>query len=409
LRLIEEGFLDHSSVDHLAARLGIGSRHLHRLFVQHVGASPVVVAQTRRLHFAKRLLDDTSLPITEIALAAGFGSLRRFNSAFHQTYGRAPRDVRRHRPKSAHDREEVVLRLAFRPPYDWSQVRDFLAARAVDGLERVDDAGYARTVSTDNGHVVIGVRAMEDANALELRVRGVSLSTLLQLSSNARRVFDLASDPAKIALAFQSDPLLGSLVTRWPGLRIPGAWDPFECAVRAIFGQQLSVSAACTLLGRLVSRFGKPLSVPENGLTHLFPTANVLATADLGALGLTTARAKRVRALARAVADGALRFDGTDDEVVNSLAKLPGVGKWTAQYVALRALQEPDAFPASDLVLRRAAVPDTAPLTAKELEAMAEKWRPWRGYAAIYLWRSSAEHQRRRKDQTGSALIRRVF
>jgi AraC family transcriptional regulator, regulatory protein of adaptative response / DNA-3-methyladenine glycosylase II len=408
LRLIDEGLLDHSSVDDLAARLGIGSRHLHRLFVQHVGASPVVVAQTRRLHFAKRLLDDTNLPITEIALAAGFGSLRRFNSAFHETYGRAPRDVRRHTPHAAHDRDEVVLRLAFRPPYDWRGVRDFLAARVVQGLERVDEGGYSRTVSTGNGHVIIVVRATEDANALELRVRGVSLSTLLQLSSNARRVFDLASDPAKIALAFQSDPLLGSLVARWPGLRIPGAWDPFECAVRAIFGQQLSLSAGCTLLARLVSRFGTALSVPEDGLTHLFPTANVLAAADLRGLGLTTAKAKALRALARAVADAHLRFDGTADEVVDSLTKLPGIGKWTAHYIALRALQEPDAFPASDLGLRRAAAPHSAPLRPEELEAMAEKWRPWRGYAAIYLWRSCTENQGRRKHRTGSALIRKV-
>jgi AraC family transcriptional regulator of adaptative response / DNA-3-methyladenine glycosylase II len=261
LGLIHDGVLDETSVDALAARVGIGPRHLHRLFVQHVGASPIVVAQTRRLHFAKRLLDETSLPMTEIALAAGFGSLRRFNHAFHTTYRRAPRELRRRRrgDSDAEGGGEVVLRLAFRPPYDWAQVRDFLAARAVTGVERVDARGYARTVAADRGgHAIVCVRPLDAEHAFELSVRGAAPAALFALSSAARRTFDLAADPARIAIALSADALLAPLVERRPGLRIPGAWDPFECAVRAVLGQQVSVAAARTLAARLVARAGRP-------------------------------------------------------------------------------------------------------------------------------------------------------
>jgi AraC family transcriptional regulator of adaptative response / DNA-3-methyladenine glycosylase II len=403
LQLIHEGALDASSVDALAARVGIGPRHLHRLFVQHVGASPVVVAQTRRLHFAKRLLDETSLRMTEIALAAGFGSLRRFNHAFQTTYRRAPRDLRRHpaatiadgwrgrRETGAADGGDVVLRLAYRPPYDWAQVRDFLATRAVPGVERVDARGYARTVALDGGHAVVCVRAREGEHALELRVRGAFPAALFQLSSAARRTFDLAADPARIALAFEADPLLGPLVARRPGLRIPGAWDPFECAVRAVLGQQVSVAAGRTLAARLVARAGRKIAGGADGLTHLFPSPQALAAANLDGLGLPGARVRALQALAAAVRDGVLDLGGPADEVAAGLQALPGFGAWTAQYVALRALGEPDAFPAADLVLRRMASVDGTPLTTRALAGRAEAWRPWRGYAVLHLWRAAGD------------------
>jgi AraC family transcriptional regulator, regulatory protein of adaptative response / DNA-3-methyladenine glycosylase II len=398
LRFIDEGFLDQQSVEKLADRLGIGARHLHRLFVQHVGASPITVAQTRRLHFAKRLLDETKLPITEIALAAGFGSLRRFNSAFRQTYARAPRDLRRQRQDGPPSQtgNEVVMKLAFRRPYDWEQVRDFLALRAVPGVERVDARGYARTVAAGAGHAVICVRPLEQEAALELRVSGAPLGALFQLSSAARRTFDLAADPVRIALAFRSDPLLAPLVRRRPGLRIPGAWDPFECAVRAILGQQVSVAAGRTLASRLVARIGQSLSTGEERLTHLFPTPAALADADLRGMGLTQARIGALQALGKAVVSGELSFQGSVEEVTGALMSLPGVGDWTAQYVALRALSEPDAFLAADIVLRRMAAKNGTPLTAPALEARAEAWRPWRGYAVMHLWRSAAEVARPR-------------
>jgi AraC family transcriptional regulator, regulatory protein of adaptative response / DNA-3-methyladenine glycosylase II len=393
LRLIQDGVLDESSVEVLAARLGIGPRHLHRLFVQHVGASPITVAQTRRLHFAKHLLDETALPITEIALAAGFGSLRRFNDTFRKTYGRAPRQLRRQRQRglAAGGGHEVALRLAFRPPYDWAQVEAFLATRAVPGVERVDSRGYARTVEWDGGHAVVCVRPRAREHALELRVRGAAPAALFQLSSAARRMFDLAADPAHIARAFRGDPLLGPLVRRRPGLRIPGAWDPFECAVRAVLGQQVSVAAARTLAARLVARAGRAIAGGEDGLTHLFPDATALAAADLDGLGLTGGRIGAIRALACAVADGRLDLAGPGEEVTAALAALPGFGAWTAQYVALRALGEPDAFPSADLVLRRVAGAGGPPLTAGALAARAEEWRPWRGYAVLHLWRAAGD------------------
>jgi AraC family transcriptional regulator of adaptative response / DNA-3-methyladenine glycosylase II len=389
LRLIDDGALDDASVNHLATRVGVGARHLGRLFLQYVGASPIAVAQTRRLHFAKHLLDETDLPITQIALAAGFGSIRRFNTAFQQTYARAPRELRK-RPRGD-ERDEIVLRLAYRPPYHWQQVHDFLAMRALPGVERVDVRGYARTVALSTGPAIVCVRPLESEDALELRVRGAPPAALFQLSAAARRAFDLAADPAAIALAFKSDPLLSPLVNNRPGLRIPGAWDPFECAVRAVLGQQVSVAAGRTLAARLVARAGHEIGTAIEGLTHLFPSPVQLEAANLDGLGITGARIRAIKAMARAVMDGQLDFTLPAADVASALASLPGFGDWTAQYVSLRALAEPDAFLSGDLVLRRIVAPDGSPLTARLLEARAEAWRPWRGYAVMHLWHLAAQ------------------
>ena len=366
LKLIGDGALDEASVDELAAGLGIGPRHLHRLFVQHVGASPMTVAQTRRLHFAKRLLDDTTLPITQIALAAGYRSLRRFNSAFHGAYGRSPRELRRHRSGAPAD--EVVLRLAYRPPYDWAQVSDALAARAAPGVERVDRQGYARTVASDRGHALVRVRPLAGENALELRVSGAAPAQLFQLSASVRRMFDLAADPARIAHAFRADPLLAALLERRPGVRIPGAWDAFECVVRTVVGDKPKA------LESLVARAGRPLArSPADGLTHLFPTPHAL---------LGTEPAGALRDLCLAIAGGAIDLAGPVDDVVADLAAMPGLGADAAQRVALLGLGEPDAFPSGDAVLRKmAAIAGPGALAER-----AEAWRPWRGYAAVHLW-----------------------
>jgi len=392
LRLIEAGALDEDSVETLAGRLGIGSRHLLRLFVRHVGASPLAVAQTRRLHFAVRLLEETRLPITEIAMAAGFGSSRRFNDAFRHTYRRAPRELRRAGLRGVRGRgtEEVVLRLAYRPPYDWAHVQAFLAARAVAGVERVDARGYARTVAWEGGHALICVRALPGEDALELRVAGAPPAALLQLSTVARRVFDLAADPHRIGEELAADALVGPLVQARPGLRIPGVWEPFECAVRAILGQQVSVAAGRTFAARLVERAGAAIHGGRDGLTHLFPDAATLGAAPLESLGLTRSRAATLRALARAVLERRIDFGAAPEEVVAALAALPGIGAWTAQYVALRALGEPDALPTGDLVLRRMAASAQRLLSARELEERARAWQPWRGYAVMHLWRAAA-------------------
>jgi AraC family transcriptional regulator, regulatory protein of adaptative response / DNA-3-methyladenine glycosylase II len=394
LRLINEGALDEDSVEALAARLGIGPRHLLRLFSRHVGASPMAVAQTRRLHFAVCLLEQTDLPITQIAMAAGFGSCRRFNDAFRHTYQRAPRELRRAGRHSGRGSEEVVLRLAYRPPYDWAHMRDFLATRAVAGVERVDARGYARTVACEGGPALICVSALPGAHALELRVAGAPPAALLQLSCAARRVFDLAADPQRIGLELATDALIGPLLRQRPGLRIPGAWEPFECAVRAVLGQQVSVAAARTFAARLVAQAGTPITCGSDGLTHLFPTAAALGAANLGALGITRSRAATLHALARAVIERRIDFGAAPEEVAAALAAVPGIGPWTAQYVALRALAEPDALPSGDLVLRRLAAPDGRPLSVRELELRARDWQPWRGYAVMHLWHAASERER---------------
>ena len=395
LRLIQEGVLDEISVNELAARIGIGPRHLHRLFTRHVGASPIAVAQTRRLHFAKRLLDETDLPITQIALASGFGSLRRFNYTFQQTYNRAPRDLRRQRRRgiSAADADVVVLKLSFRPPYDWPQVRDFLAARAVPGVERVDERGYARTAKSGSDQAMVCVRALDREDSLELRVHGAAPTMLFQISSTARRMFDLSADPTRIAVAFKTDDLLGPLVKARPGLRIPGAWDAFECAVRVLLGEHVDAATARTLAGRIVARAGEPIPEAAEGLTHFFPTPHALTTADLTGLGLAASRAGAVRALACATHEGKVDFMAGLDEIVAALGSLPGFDAAAAQYVALCALGEPDAFPRGDLIVRRMAGSQRKPLTARELDGRMEAWRPWRGYALIHLWQAAEREQ----------------
>jgi AraC family transcriptional regulator of adaptative response / DNA-3-methyladenine glycosylase II len=407
LRLIQEGALDESSVESLAARVGLGPRHLHRLFVQHLGASAGAVAMTRRLQFAKHLIDDTSLSMTHVALAAGFGSLRRFNDALRKAYGRPPRELRtRTANTAARNADEIVLKLAYRPPYDWKHVHGFLAARAVAGIEHVDRRGYARTIGLDHGHALVHVRPVPDRHELELTVRGASPKSLLQVASAARRVFDLGADPALIAATLKSDPLLGPLVRKRPGLRVPGVWEPFECAVRAIAGQQVTVAAGRTLVARIVARAGRRIGPDGEALTHLFPSPHELAAADLEGFGIPAARIAALKALARAVADRRIDLGGDPDQVVAALAELPGIGSWTAQYIALRALGEPDAFPAADIVLRRMAASRVAMVPTRDLARRAEAWRPWRSYAVLYLWQAATDGASRlkRTDEPGGSL-----
>jgi AraC family transcriptional regulator, regulatory protein of adaptative response / DNA-3-methyladenine glycosylase II len=268
-------------------------------------------------------------------------------------------------------------------------MRDFLAARAIAGVERVDARGYARTVACEGGHALICVSALPGEDALELRVRGAPPAALLQLASVARRVFDLAADPARVGVELAIDPLVGPLVRQRPGLRIAGSWDAFECAVRAVLGQQVSVAAGCTFAARLVERAGVVIRGGADGLTHLFPTPASLASANLETLGITRSRAAALHALARAVLERRLDFSAAPEALAAAMAALPGIGPWTAQYVALRALGEPDALPTGDLVLRRMAAPEHGTLSARELEQRARQWQPWRGYAVMHLWRAA--------------------
>ncbi len=391
LNLINQGALDTESVEELATRLGIGPRHLHRLFIQHLGASPLAVAQTRRLHFAKRLIDDTRLPMTDIALASGFGSLRRFNDAFHQTYGRAPRDMRRDQRKAAPQSDALSLKLAYRPPYDWNAIREFLATRALPGVERVTADSYARTVEVNGATGWFEVRPVPGADALELSVHGLGPEALFTVVRKVRHMFDLGADPADVRATLKDDKLLAPLLRRRPGLRVPGAWCAFELSVRAVLGQQVSVAAARTFANRIVAAHGRPLKEPAEGLTHLFPEPKVMAKADLSGVGLTGARMRTLNALAQAVAGGLVSFDtASAEETREGLQSIPGIGAWTAEYAAMRGLADPDAFPAEDLVLRRMAG-NGHPLTTKELKHRAEAWRPWRAYAVLHLWRAASD------------------
>ena len=278
----------------------------------------------------------------------------------------------------------------FRPPYDFDRVLSFLAARSLPGVERVDGAGYARTLDLPSGPAVVRVRRVGERSAPELRTTGVPTGERARVVARFRRMFDLDADPREVARVLRKDPLLAPLVKRRPGLRVPGAWDPFECVVRALLGQQVTVAAGRTFVARLVARAGPRLPRPIHGLTHVFPSPGAVAAADLDGVGLTTARARAVRGLAEAVALGRLDLEWPVRDVVAGLVALPGIGDWTAQYVALRALGDRDAFPAADLVLRRAAAGGGPPLSARELAARAEAWRPYRGYAVIHLWTAAA-------------------
>jgi AraC family transcriptional regulator, regulatory protein of adaptative response / DNA-3-methyladenine glycosylase II len=390
LRLIAEGALDESGIEELSGRLGVSSRHLHRLFLAHLGASPGAVAQTRRLHFAKQLISDTNLPMFRVSQASGFRSVRRFNDSIRRLYGRTPSELRRLRPVSLRSRpDEYVFRLHYRPPYDWESLLAFLGSRAIPGVEEVVSGAYRRSFALQGRHGILEVRHEKSVQALEARIRFSEPVSLLPIVTRLRAMFDLAADTSAIAQHFRRDLLLGRLVSKYPGLRVPGAWDGFELAVRAILGQQVSVAAASTLAGQLAQKLGEPISISDTGgLTVVFPGAQVLA--NTGLEGLLRVRARAVRSLAQAVVSGRVTLSGTEEATLASLARIRGIGEWTAQYIAMRALRQPDAFPSGDLALLRTAGQD-GPLTAVALRKRAEQWRPWRAYAAVYLWRAAAE------------------
>ena len=391
-----------SRVDRLADRLGVGERHLRRLFAEHLGASPRSVLMSQRVHFARRLLDETDLPLEELALAAGFGSARRLRAAVTKTFGRSP-DALRHAARHARSRARargeapLTLKLPHASPYDFESMLEYRRARAIPGVEIVQGGTYRRSVSTAAGTGVLEIARSSD-DALELRVWAKGTPDLFPLVERVRRMLDLDADTLAIAAHLsKQDKSLAPLLKKRPGMRVPAAWDPFELAVRAILGQQVSVAAATTLAGRLTERFGTPHPVGErHGVPRLFPSASTLANAGedgLAKLGMPGARARGLAAFARAVAEGELDLTPNKDleSAIEAMCAIEGIGPWTAHYVALRGLGEPDAFPASDLGLRKALAPKGAkPLSEAELLERAERWRPWRGYAAIHLWSSLA-------------------
>ena len=392
LRLIADGALDDGNVEGLAERLGVTSRHLRRLFTKHVGASPLTVAHTQRLHFAKRLIDQTALSMQEISVAAGFGSVRRFNDTFRKTYARTPRELRRGREPTVTSTSLSVL-LPCRQPYGWRELLVFFAGRATPGVEVVADGRYLRSIEVGEERGLIDVR--ESDGALSLTVHGIGTASLFSIVQRSRGLFDLDAPIDDISKTLSGDTVLRGWLKECPGLRVPGAWDGFELTVRAILGQQVSVKAATTFAGRIAGRYGERIDVPVDGLPNapdrLFPEPRKLMRARLENLGVIRSRAQTIRDLARAVVDGSLSFDLAQDmnEQRAALLSIKGIGGWTAEYVAMRALKNPDAFPASDLGLLRAFdSADRGRLRPTELHARAEAWRPWRAYAALLIWGS---------------------
>lgn len=400
LALIDDGALDgdQATVEKLAERLGLGERQLRRLFAQHLGASPIAVAQTRRVLFAKQLIHETRMKMTEIAMAAGFGSLRRFNETFQELFGRPPSALRRRTVGGQAEGAQagVTLRLRYRPPYDWESMLGYLSARAIPGVESIEGESYWRTVEVDGLAGSVEVRHLPERESLGVTIRFPEVKALPAIVRRVRRLFDLGADIQSIGGHLARDPLLAPLVAQRPGLRAPGGWDGFELAVRAILGQQVSVTAARRLAEQLVERHGDRVSRMYAGLpilTHVFPTARRLAAADRIGLGMPASRARSLQALAEAVAADPSLFRplGTIDEAVARLRTIHGVGEWTAHYIALRAMREMDAFPAADAgLLRSIARMDGMRPTSANLLSRAELWRPWRAYAAQHLWTADA-------------------
>lgn len=397
LKLISGGALDDGNVEQLADRLGVTSRHLRRLFGKHLGASPLAVASTQRLHFAKRLIDETSMPMSRIAEASGYGSVRRFNDSMKANYGRTPRELRRTstRRQPALDAATLSVRLSYRKPFQWHSLLQFFAMRATPGVESVSGDRYWRTASLNGSHAIIELQPDETDSHLLLTLRGVATASLFEIVQRCREMFDLDAPVADISAVLEKDRVLAGLLQKQPGVRVPGCWDGFELTVRAILGQQVSVKAATTLAGRIAANYGEALALPDgvaqDELTRVFPTAERLLRARLENCGIIRARAETIRSVARAVTCGELLFDASQDpdEFCETLKSIKGIGDWTAQYVAMRCLKNPDAFPASDLGLIKA-IERPQRVTPAKLLARAEEWRPWRAYAALLLWSSDA-------------------
>jgi AraC family transcriptional regulator, regulatory protein of adaptative response / DNA-3-methyladenine glycosylase II len=381
---IEEHALSSAKVGELAASLGVSDRHLRRVTESELGVSPIELAQTQRLLLAKRLLGETRLSQTEIAFASGFGSVRRFNALFKSRYGLSPRALR----GTANAPEGLHCQLEFRPPFAWRSLLDYLGRRAIPGVEMADTTHYRRTVSIEGHQGWIAVSLGKKDNALNVEISQSLAPVIGAVIVRVKRLFDLGAVPAAVSDVLLPDPLLANVVRRIPGLRVAGAFDGFELAVRAILGQQVSVKGATTLAGRWARAFGTPIATPYPELNRLTPSAHQMSSIspdEICALGIVGARARCLSLLAAAVLERSvvLTFAPNVEEQIEALMRLPGIGPWTAQYIAMRALHWPDAFPSGDLMLLRA-----ANASQKKLQQLAEGWRPWRAYATHYLWQS---------------------
>jgi AraC family transcriptional regulator of adaptative response / DNA-3-methyladenine glycosylase II len=383
LRLISQTGLEEGGIEALAAHLGLGSRHLRRLFLRHLGASPRAVAQTRRLHFAKKLIDETALTMTQIAVAAGFGSIRRFNAAVQQVYGRTPTELRSRAPQkrvSAGPDHQYFFQLDYRPPYRWAEILQTLAAEATPGVESVDGAAYRRTITANGMHGQLEVTLNDRCDALDVRVSIEEPRSLFLIIERVRAIFDLSADWHVIERTLRADPAFVAALKARPGMRVAGCWSGFEIALQAILGAPDALDRE--LLRALVFEFGTRVDfTPE--LTHLFPTAATLADGDLQRAGLGHRQSLAIRTLARAVRDGRLSFERVLDPkiIVHALAGIAAFTPSVLEYIAMRAMGEPDAFPLEPREVGIAlGIDDPA-----QIERRIDAWRPWRAYAAAYL------------------------
>ncbi|MBA3260891.1 MAG: DNA-3-methyladenine glycosylase 2 family protein [Thermoleophilaceae bacterium] len=389
-RLIADGIVDREGVQGLASRLGFNERQLNRILVAEVGAGPAQLARAHRAQAARTLIESTGLSFAEVALASGFGSVRQFNDTIQVIYARKPSELRRRarRKRAATTQGAVDLRLPARAPLDGTALLEFLGARAIPGVEHVEGGTYRRSLALEHGGGLVALTP--EAGAARCVLQLDDLRDLTAAVARCRRLLDLDADPVSIDAQLGADPLLGELARRRPGMRVPGCVDGFELGVRAIVGQQVSVAAARTVLGRLVARYGEALAEPAGALTHRFPTAETLAESDPADLPFPRRRGEALRSLALLVAADGLRFDAGADSsaALAALLDIPGVGPWTASYVAMRALGDPDSFPAGDVGIRHALRRLGHAASGPQATSVAEPWRPWRSYAVMHLWSS---------------------
>jgi len=389
MRLIADGIVDRDGVDGLARRLHVSARHLQRQLVAEVGAAPQALARAQRAQTARVLIETTSLSFTEVAFGAGFSSVRQFNDTIRKVFATTPTELRtKNSRRQSSTPGTMSIRLPYRAPFDIGGLLSFLGARGVSGVESFDGTVYRRALRLPTSDGTVELSAGEGHVRCVLRLGDIR--DLGPAVRRCRQLLDLDADPVAIDESLSNDGILGSVVRANPGRRLPGSVDGFELAARAVLGQQVSVAGARTIAGRLVRRFGKPLTAPDGDLTHVFPEPAALADADLGALGIPGSRQDTLRTLANAVAGGVLVLDSGADraETEARLQALRGIGPWTASYVAMRALGDPDVFLATDLGVRRALERLGQPGDPKSAGALAERWRPWRSYAVQYLWAS---------------------
>lgn len=388
---MDEGLADEGAgLEEIAAQFGLSSRQLRRIVQQELGVSPIEFIQTRRLLLAKQLLTDTKLPVIDIAFASGFSSLRRFNAAFSTHYRMPPTRLRKEaaaQPGRLHASDTSTLQLGYRPPYDWAAMLHFLAGRAIREVEFVSGGTYTRTVRLGEHTGWVKVSHAEARNALQVEFSHSLTPVLPALLGRLRHVFDLSARPDIISAHLMQDATLKKGVMQKPGLRVPGAFDGFEMAVRAILGQQITVKAATKIACRYAEAFGEKIETPFPELTRLTPRASTVARAmldDIARLGIIRTRAACILAIAQAFHAGSLQLEpGSNPEAaIAQLVSLPGIGPWTAHYIAMRALRWPDAFPKEDIAVRN----KLGGVTAKQAEEMSQRWRPWRSYAVLHVW-----------------------